>query len=622
MNSDTTSGGLTEGAHASVPTRGFLFADLRGYTEFVEHHGAVAAADLLDRYRELVRRVIARFDGAEIRTEGDSFYIVFQSVSQAVRSGLAVVDEAAEASADRPERPIRVGVGIHAGETVETADGFVGASVNIAARLCALAGAGEVLVSDTVRALTQTVLSVRFESRGRKQLKGVAEPVAVYSVQPLDGEHNRSARRLRRFRRRHLLLLATAGVVLAAVVVGGAAALRHRSGLPSGPWKIGLDMPLSGSAQSRGIPVRNAVQLALDQANASGGVAGSRLMLVARDDSGADPNGQSPTRGAANTRVFVSDPRVIAMIGPWGSNVAWKEIPISNAAGLLQCSPATTDPSLTKPRGGALDLRAAAPERINYIRTAPADDIQAQAAASFLFDDLGVRHLLVIDDSDYGREAADSVSESFMKLGGTVTQRALNPGADARAVLQPLTTGADRPTGVYFGGFANTGAPQVRRAMVADGFGKLPFVSWDGIGGPGSERGSFIQLAGHAAVGAYQSHASIAPSRASFGDAYRSKFGSEPDEYAASAYACTEVIIAALRAVAASGASGAGLREALRSEAVDPSHRYATVLGSIGFDANGDSSQQFVTFYRVDPTADGGKGDWVIEKEQDYGPAP
>ena len=61
---------------------------------------------------------------------------------------------------------------------------------------------------------------------------------------------------------------------------------------------------------------------------------------------------------------------------------------------------------------------------------------------------------------------------------------------------------------------------------------------------------------------------------------------------------------------------------ALRAQAVDPSHEYATVLGTIGFDANGDSRQQFVTFYRVDPTADGGKGDWVIEKQQDYGPAP
>src|SRR3712207_58371 len=124
-------------------TRGFLFADLRGYTEYVERHGGEAAARLLARYRELVRAQVARFRGAEIKTEGDSFYVVFPSVSAAVRAGLAILDDARAASAADPEQPIRVGIGVHAGETVETAEGYVGSPVNIAARLCSLARAGE-----------------------------------------------------------------------------------------------------------------------------------------------------------------------------------------------------------------------------------------------------------------------------------------------------------------------------------------------------------------------------------------------------------------------------------------------------------------------------------------------
>lgn len=51
-------------------------------------------------------------------------------------------------------------------------------------------------------------------------------------------------------------------------------------------------------------------------------------------------------------------------------------------------------------------------------------------------------------------------------------------------------------------------------------------------------------------------------------------------------------------------------------------HRYETVLGTVGFDTNGDSLRQFVTFYRVDPSAGGGSGDWVVLKKQDFGPAP
>ena len=72
-------------------TLGFLFADLRNYTRFVEAHGDTAASDLLQRYRALVRDTLQRFDGAEIRTEGDSFYIVLPSAGVAVQCGLAIL---------------------------------------------------------------------------------------------------------------------------------------------------------------------------------------------------------------------------------------------------------------------------------------------------------------------------------------------------------------------------------------------------------------------------------------------------------------------------------------------------------------------------------------------------
>jgi class 3 adenylate cyclase len=164
-------------------TRGFLFSDLRAYTDFVETHGAAAAASLLERYRTLVREAVQHFGGAEIKTEGDSFYVVFNSVSGvAVRCGLAITRNAMADALEHRDQPISVGVGVHAGETIETAEGYVGSPVNIAARICSQAGPNEVLVSETARSLTRTVLPVRFEARGRRQLKGVAEPVALFSV--------------------------------------------------------------------------------------------------------------------------------------------------------------------------------------------------------------------------------------------------------------------------------------------------------------------------------------------------------------------------------------------------------------------------------------------------------
>ena len=100
------------------------------------------------------------------------------------------------------------------------------------------------------------------------------------------------------------------------------------------------------------------------------------------------------------------------------------------------------------------------------------------------------------------------------------------------------------------------------------------------------------------------------------------RFHYQPDEYAAAGYACVEIVAQTLRALAASGVSEADLRERVRAYAVDASNRYETVLGTAGFDANGDALQQFVTLYRVEANAGGGTGAWVAVKKQDFGPAP
>ena len=205
---------------ASTRTHGFLFADLRDYTSFVERRGDAEAAELLRAYRGLVREVLVRFDGAEVKTEGDSFYVVFASVGSAVRCALALQERAAEASLIDPLHPITVGIGIHAGETAETTEGYVGSAVNIAARVCGLAKAGEVLVTDTVRALTRTVVDVSYQPLGTRQLKGVAEPIGIYRAIPAGSPEAaaawRTPTRTPRGRRILASIAAVAGVVLVA----------------------------------------------------------------------------------------------------------------------------------------------------------------------------------------------------------------------------------------------------------------------------------------------------------------------------------------------------------------------------------------------------------------------
>jgi branched-chain amino acid transport system substrate-binding protein len=389
-------------------------------------------------------------------------------------------------------------------------------------------------------------------------------------------------------------------------------------------------MPLTGDYADFGIPLRDAVKLAVDRVNADGGVAGTRITLDERDH-GGDDGERNADRGAENVTAMAADPRIVAMVGPWNTPVARAEIPITNEAGLLQCSPTNSYPELTKPRNGALDLRRAHPERINYIRTSPSDDIQGTALAAFILRDLGIDKTLVVDDTGIvGRTFADEFQNAYSALGGRVVRRALNPGSDPRTVLDSLSAKKDPPRAVFFGGFADqlptfTSAPALRKAMAAEGHGKIPFLMYGdapSIVGSGATPDSYLKRTGKASAGTYMSHASIGLPEAVFTEAYRAAYGREPDEYAAAAYACTEVIVEALRAAAKAGTSPDGLREAVRAYAIDPAHRFETVIGTVGFDANGDSRQQFVTFYRVDPSAAGGKGDWVIVKQQDYGPAP
>ena len=604
--------------HGGTITRGFLFADLRGYTAFVEQRGAAAAAELLTHYRKLAREAIGRFGGAEIKTEGDSFYVVFDSVSSAVRCGLAIATAAAAA-----DQPIRVGVGIHAGETVESDGGYVGSPVNIAARICAQAGPGEVVVSETVRALTTTVLPVQFKSRGRRQLKGIAEPIALFAVEEAaDGATAWPSRGRRRLSRRARVALA-GGVAIGVGAAVGVAwfASQPTTGLPSGPWTIGVHMPISGDIASEGIAVRNAVQLAINQANEAGGVEGVELAVKAHDTGGDEEPPDVPARGAAAARKMATDPRTIAAIGPFTSPVAGSTIPITNRAGLLECSPSNSHPGLTKPELGALEFRAAHPDRINYVRVSPSTDVQARALAAFVTHDLDAGSALVITDPEWQVEATE-FEKAFTTLGGQVAQAKLAAGISPAAALEPLDT-VSAPDAVVFAGqtLSRPGAAEVRRAMREAGHESTPFVSWDGIlDGSGADDGSYLRRAGEAAAGTIVALASFAPPRADFVAAYRSAFGEEPTDYAGAAYACAQVILASLEAIAADGPDAEGLREALRAHAVDPAHRFQTIFGTLGFDANGDSIQQVVSFYRVDPEAADGAGDWDLIKQQNFGP--
>lgn len=161
----------------------FLFADLRGYSAFVERKGDGAAAELINDYRTLMRTEIAKCDGAEIKTEGDSFFVTFESTQQALRCAIGMQRDAARRSVERPDRPIEIGMGLHAGEPVRRDDGdYVGSAVNITARLAQNAGSGEILVSEVIRALVRTSGIAPMEERTGITLKNIDETPRIFAV--------------------------------------------------------------------------------------------------------------------------------------------------------------------------------------------------------------------------------------------------------------------------------------------------------------------------------------------------------------------------------------------------------------------------------------------------------
>ena len=163
-------------------TRTFLFSDLREYTAFTEAKGDAAAARLLHDYRVLMRREIARHVGAELKTEGDSFYVVFEAASAALECAVGILRQAAERDSLGSEGPLRIGIGVHVGEAVPHDGQYVGLAVNIAARLAAKADAGEIVVSEALRALVAAAYRDMMRDRGPLRLKGIGEPVRSWSV--------------------------------------------------------------------------------------------------------------------------------------------------------------------------------------------------------------------------------------------------------------------------------------------------------------------------------------------------------------------------------------------------------------------------------------------------------
>src|SRR5207244_223618 len=167
------------GSDAPTEIRAFLIADVRGYTLFTQERGDEAAAKLAGKFARLAREAVDARGGSVIELRGDEALAVFASPRQAIRAAVDLQDRFADETLDDPSVPLMVGIGLDAGEAVPVEGGYRGGALNMAARLCAPAGPGEILATPEVLHLARAVEGVKYVDRGALHLKGIADPVRV-----------------------------------------------------------------------------------------------------------------------------------------------------------------------------------------------------------------------------------------------------------------------------------------------------------------------------------------------------------------------------------------------------------------------------------------------------------
>ena len=342
--------------------------------------------------------------------------------------------------------------------------------------------------------------------------------------------------------------------------------------------KIGFIGILSGQYKSYGVDEQSGVLLAIEQANAAGGVVFNgttyKLSLDSQDDA-ADA-----TKGAQGATKLVDD-GVVAVIGGTFSTATIAESKIFSDNGITQISPSATNPKYT-----SQGFKTA-------FRVVGRDDQQGPADADFIVNTLGCKNVGVMDDkSTYGQGLADAVTGRVPTDGGTVVDREHVDATQSDFSAQLTTMKGKNPDIIFYGGYSPQFGPLVQQARRL-GI-KATFMSGDGSQDPES-----IKLAGSDAEKQFASNAGPAPALqpgyAAFQTAFKTRFNVDIFQYAPQAFDAMNIVIAAIKAKGGDKASILA--------GVTATNNYAGVAQSYSFNGNGDVKESIFTIYKVESGA-------------------
>ncbi len=343
-----------------------------------------------------------------------------------------------------------------------------------------------------------------------------------------------------------------------------------------GTVKIATQSPLSGELAPLGESLRRGAQLALEKLRSPVEAAGFRVELAPFDDQA------EPHRGVANAKIIVSDPAVLMVIGHVTSGVALPASEVYRDVGLVLISPATPDPLLTD-RGLP-----------NVNRVCGRDDVQGVVAAQFARETLKAKSVYIVHNKNrYGQGIAEFFEDWAKKNGMQVLGF---EGTEERANFDPILTPiqAKDPDVIFFGGEYPQAAPMFRQAR-EKGI-KAKFMGPDGM-----DSTELLKLGGDAVVGMH--YTTVAggvkeyPKAKEFAEAYKTKFGKDPEPFAAQAYDATAIGLKALEAAIKEAGGKMPTREAV-AKAVRKV-KYSGITGNVEFDDKGDPKKATYLIYQV-----------------------
>jgi serine/threonine protein kinase/class 3 adenylate cyclase/pimeloyl-ACP methyl ester carboxylesterase len=158
-----------------------LFSDIEGSTQMADRLGDKQFMEVLREHNAIVRSKVQKYEGFEVKSEGDGFMVAFQSARRAVDCAMGVQIALAERNEDAAQA-VNVRMGLHAGETIREGEDFFGKNVILAARIASQARGGQILVSSLLKALVDSAGDLAFDEGREIELKGLSGTHRMHEV--------------------------------------------------------------------------------------------------------------------------------------------------------------------------------------------------------------------------------------------------------------------------------------------------------------------------------------------------------------------------------------------------------------------------------------------------------